>query len=210
MVLSPILVDAATENRMSDRAATPEPIRILVGYEWQKDARRRILPARSHHKRWGVWRDIAKKECDTLRSSADKRPGSVPFRASVERLRGTHGQFLLGDLIERMRRADILLMDIGSSGPDRLNSNVLLEIGIILGLDPTLAAKSLFVLKPEGLELPSDLVGFLATDYRETNGPLKLVDAPGFRPALRAAIRRYAVERSMIGPPTRGKTETGD
>ena len=67
--------------------------------------------------------------------------------------------------------------------------------------------RDLFILKPAGgpklttLSTPSDLQGFLFTDYRlkSDDRSIEIIDALGFRAALRSAIHRKAKEHNMVG-----------
>ena len=189
---------------MTVSTATPASftsIRLCVGYPWAKDEHLNPVPVKSDP-RWRWVRDYAINAGNTVRRSLAKRkPGSTTFRLDVARLRGTHGQFLLQNLRERIQSADILLFDIGSLDGSGFNQNVLIETGMALALAAS-TSKHTFILKPSRLDLPSDLHGFLVTNYeaKARGKGLKLQDALGFHAALRSAIRRVAESRGMSGP----------
>jgi len=89
-------------------------------------------------------------------------------------------------------------MDIGNRNCTGYNSNVLIELGIALGLGK-LDSAAVFVLKPRARKLPSDLAGFLVTDYAKDGDSLALSDKPGFNAALRTKLMSLAESRGMIG-----------
>lgn len=108
---------------------------------------------------------------------------------------------LLENLRARIQSADILLFDIGARDGKRFNENVVLEAGMALAFSAVMV-KRIFILKPKELALPSDLQGFLVSDYRLEEGEerLRLEDGLGFHAALRSAIRDVAEIRGMAGP----------
>ena len=108
---------------------------------------------------------------------------------------------LLHNLCDRIQSADILLFDIGACDGKRFNENVVLEAGMALAFS-TVMAKRIFILKPKKLAHPSDLQGFLVSNYRLEEGVerLKLEDGLGFHAALRSAIHQVAEIRGMVGP----------
>lgn len=174
-------------------------IRLCVGYQWGKDKQLNLIAAKSDP-RWQPIRGFAMKAGEAVRRSLTKRkPASTPFRLDIARLRGTHGQFLLQDLRERIQSADILIFDIGPRDGAGFNQNVLIELGMALAATPP---KHVFILKQLRADLPSDLQGFLVTNYEESahGGGFRLLDALGFHAALRSAIRRVAESRGMVGP----------
>ena len=107
---------------------------------------------------------------------------------------------ILNSVRQRIRDADVLIMDIGNSQNDGFNPNVLIEVGMALGFSHHLD-QALFILKPQGQILPSDLHGFLVTDYSFEGSEFRLVDSQGFHAALRSTVQRIAEERLMIGRP---------
>jgi hypothetical protein len=118
---------------------------------------------------------------------------------------------LLENLRDRIRDADILIMDIGSSDGTGLNHNVLLETGMAIAYGSE-RLRDIFILKPSKLREPSDLTGFLFTNYSVIKGSsaIKIVDAHGFQAALRSSIIRIAQERQMIGARRRPNVESED
>jgi len=109
---------------------------------------------------------------------------------------------LLDNLRGRIEAADILIMDIGSADGQSFNPNVLLETGMAVAYCSATLRKP-FILKPASLLEPSDLKGFLFTDYELADrgpGVIRLLDDAGFQAALRSTIISIAFERGMIGP----------
>ena len=183
------------------------PIRILVSYEWEKESTEigsPLKPVRKHT-RWKNISERVRRISEEVQKITDGT--KAPFKCSIRvgRLRGLQGAFLLETLIDRIGMADILIADIGSdSMPCGINHNVLIELGMALG-GVASQNKKIFILKPEAVSHPSDLNGFLFTDYRyeEESSTLKLLDDAGFRAALRSRMLEIARDRGMLGaPPT--------
>jgi len=174
------------------------PADIFVAYPWSKDEASAVVAPRADIR----WKSIQKQiegAVAAVEKSAAKRPATRPFNIHVRRLRGRHGQFLLFTLLERLKNAELLVMDIGSSDGDGFNQNVLVELGMAIGLDK-LAAVGIFILMPKGLLLPSDLQGFLYSAYElNADGEIKFVDPQGFHAAIRSSIRDIARRKGMLG-----------
>lgn len=179
----------------------PPIIRIAVGYPWSRNNDNQVVAAIAD-KRWRSIRDCVTPIGDWVKAYVSQRlPAPAPFVLEVARLRGTHGRMLLDNLRTRIAESDILIMDIGSSDGSVFNNNVLLEAGMAIAHESE-AIRDIFILKPASLNAPSDLNGFLFTDYQisDSKGSIKIIDVPGFQAALRSAVLRKARERNMIGP----------
>jgi hypothetical protein len=178
--------------------ANPSAIRVLVGYPWAKNENGPVS-ARSDG-RWNSIRSYVKPVGEWIKTTVSRRTAApVPFVFEVARLRGTHGKMLLDDLRVRIPEADILILDIGSIDGNAFNCNVLLETGMAIAQDAK-AFRDIFILKPANLHAPSDLLGFLFTEYTVAGGDaIKLIDVAGFQAALRGSVLRKARERGMIG-----------
>jgi len=189
----------------SDIGPRPRCIKILVGYEWAKDVTkvvdRRLVSPRVDP-RWQFIKGKLLSVTKAVETMASKRsPSTNQLDIRIERLRGSHGQMLLDNLRGRIEAADILVMDIGSADGKSFNSNVLLETGMAVAYGFA-ALRKPFILKPAGVHAPSDLKGFLFTDYEPANrgdGVIRLLDDAGFRAAVRSTIVSIAFEREMIG-----------
>jgi len=186
------------ENSRADNASVSR-ITVVVGYPWSKDGDDLIDPR--NDERWKFLKGKIKSETCALQTIAGQRPGRNRLDVSIRRLRGRHGDMILNAVRSRIEEADVLVLDIGDAEGKGFNANVLIEVGVALGLDHHLR-QNLFVLKPKKLPLPSDLGGFLVSDYVVTEKQLKLSDDPGFRAALRSSLIRMAERRQMIGPPS--------
>lgn len=181
--------------------STPaRPIRVRVGYPWTLTTDGTPYVARSDA-RWKAIRDIVKPAFKWIETYNSKRH-APPQQLEIDfaRLRGTHGQFLLENLKTRISDADILILDIGTTAGDGLNPNVLLECGLALGLHME-KKNRIFILKPTTQKTPSDLNGFLFTEYDvdAKSATIQLNDKNGFVAALRSTILAIARERHMIG-----------
>ena len=181
--------------------AQPPVIRVAVGYPWAKSDDDHVVAAIADA-RWKCIRDCVISERERMKKFvARRKPVPVLFDLDVSRLRGTHGRMLLDNLRSRIPEADILIMDIGARDGKGFNCNVLLETGMSIAQENG-ALRDLFILKPVNLPAPSDLQGFLFTEYKVTSdeGSIKIIDSVGFQAALRSAIVRKARELNMIGP----------
>jgi hypothetical protein len=172
------------------------PIQILVSHEWEKNCDE-IVPVRQD-KRWIGIRDLIKKVTNDVEKRLKDRPGEKTLEIQIKRLRGQHGQFILNALIDRIDQGDILIVDIGGERYGSYNPNVLIELGIALGMGK-LHSENLFILKPVGLNWPSDLQGILYTEYELEKNTLKLKDSIGFHAALRGCLINTARQKNMIG-----------
>jgi hypothetical protein len=195
---------------MIDRDSTTNnfPIQVFVSYEWGKDEQKNVI-VRSDP-RWKSLRAILQLVADEVMTRAKGyEVGDKVLDIRINRLRGRHGQFILRSLQQRIERGDILIMDIGSSDGKGVNSNVLIELGIALGLDK-MASEGLFIFKPEAADLPSDLRGILITDYKLLDGQIQIVDEEGLRAALRTTLVNLAAVRGMLGPKKKQGVEIED
>lgn len=177
------------------------PVQIYVSYAWGKDGDDLIPPRQD--KKWRNLQSLIKNVVDEVKKRVEKRPGEFALDVRINRLRGRHGSHLLGTLRERINRGDVLVMDIADTEVAGVgfNPNVMLELGMAIGIGK-LEARGLFVLKPKTLKWPSDLSGFLYSEYdpEKTNvDNYRLADTQGFRAALRSAIEEIARARGMIG-----------
>ena len=187
-------------GELSD-GARPPVIRVVVGYPWAKDDDNHVVAAIADA-RWKCIRDCVISERERVKKFVARRlPAPVLFDFDVSRLRGTHGRMLLDNLRSRITEADILIMDIGARDGKGLNCNVLLETGMSIAQENG-PLRDLFILKPANFSAPSDLQGFLFSDYRviSQEGAIKIIDSVGFQAALRSAIVRKAREFNMVGP----------
>lgn len=171
-------------------------IQILVSHEW--DADDNGIVSIYQDKKWKPLRKLIKKVTDDVKKRSENRPGDRKLDIQIKRLRGQHGQFILKALLDRIEQGDILIVDIGGERHGEYNPNVLIELGIALGMGK-LDSENLFILKPVSLTWPSDLHGILYTDYEVNDDSLKLKDAVGFHAALRGTLMNLARQKNMLG-----------
>jgi hypothetical protein len=104
-------------------------------------------------------------------------------------------------------------MDIGSDrGDAHANSNVLIELGMAIAIDSD-SRRGIFVLKPDTCDWPSDLNGFLYTEYKNTpsdENKLELFDYHGFDAAVRSVLLDLARTREMLDSPNVSIVEVQD
>lgn len=198
-------------------------VTVAVGYGWQKfdeeesnqvDSEKNevtqsggIVPSRGYEvlydKFWISLRDVLKQRADGI-----KKSNGVDI--TVKRLRASHGKLVWGSILENIKNADILVFDISqppqempkeecdiSSVIKGFNSNVLVEVGVALGMN-----KRVLLLCPKHLfeEVPSDLKGFLWTLYTgsisKENFTRTFCDARGFQNAFMGMLRETIKEKS--------------
>ena len=193
-------------------ASKAMPIKVLVGYGWQKflgdDSKQKGKDV-LYDTFWKSLRDIFRQSCDNFKKLKDGTDVAV----SLKRLRASHGRFVWPTIEQRIGEADLLIFDVAEAPkhdlPDktenitkvlkRLNSNVLLEIGYALG-----CRKRVLLMCPKHLfnKVPSDLQGFLWTLYTGSicEGALKrtLVDEYGTMNAFRGMLREIAHEKLNV------------
>jgi hypothetical protein len=173
------------------------PIQIFVSYPWAKDDENNITVR--NDVRWKSLSSLLKKVATEVHNrSKNYHLGKRNLDIRINRLRGRHGQFLLKTLRHRIERGNILIMDIGNFEGNNLNANVLIELGIALGLNK-LDSECLFIIKPKKVNLPSDLNGILISEYDLKDGEIKLTDEVGFNAALRSTLMDLASTKKMIG-----------
>ena len=194
--------------------AAPFPIEEFLCYEWEKEDSMgsKVPKALRQQRRWNGLRELIKSTIDNVKTRAAKTPGLYSLQIRVNRLRGRHGMYVLATLRERIRKADILVIDIGSAEPCSANANTLLELGIAICQGKS-ESGSLFILKPQELKWPSDLNGIMYTEYDgvgSKDGSPKLLDRLGFDAALRTRILVLARNRNMVGYPKKISVEYDD
>jgi len=189
----------------------PEPIQIFVSYEWDKEYKNgtKVPKPVRQQERWNRLRCLIEATVRNVETRAEKRPGPCSLQIRINRLRGRHGMALLSILRERILRADIVIIDIGSDEQNVANANTLLELGLAVSAGKS-EQGSLFILKPNSLKWPSDLDGILYTEYKNPDSGKnipELVDRVGFDAALRGRILELARERKMLGSPEKSSVE---
>ena len=174
------------------------PITLSVGYGWSE-----------HHgtgglnDHWRFLRNEVQKAAAELEKRGDKRRGAKnPLRISINRLRGRHGNTLIGGLLQKIDRSDILFFDISGKNP-----NVHFELGYALAQKGAGSGR-VYVFSEEGEKACSDLTGYMLSQYRlntasgkpKKGAPLMtLLDPIGFRSALVASLIEVAKDRGMWG-----------
>ena len=193
-------------------ASKAMPIKVLVGYGWQKfhgdDSQRKGRDV-LYDTFWKSLRNIFQQSCNNFK----KLKNGTEVAVSLKRLRASHGRFVWPTIEQRIGEADLLIFDVAAAPEqdlpnttedimnvlDRLNSNVLLEIGYALG-----RGKRILLMCSNHLfaKVPSDLQGFLWTLYTGSicNGELsrKLVDEYGTMNAFRGMLREIAHEKLNV------------
>lgn len=182
------------------------PITVTGAYPWQQGNVRQDA-------KWAFLRNLAQKATEDVEKRIKenkKRAGRVfvqkvrPYSFRAERLRAGHGNTLIDSIMDRIKRADILLVDIADRNP-----NVLFELGCGVAYS-RLIQKRVFILdevkKTKNHDLinktPSDLQGMMFSFYYKTGSKstgvkYTLKDATGFHAALRSAIIDVARIKNM-------------
>lgn len=162
----------------NNEKTTLHGITVAVGYGWQKFDESEILPQDKKPNGYDVlydafWKSIKSKfqpKCEGVKKSLNAK-------ISFKRLRASHGKLVWNSILKNINNADVLVFDVAAAPEAKdmpkdwsnikdviksFNYNVLVEIGVALGLD-----KRVVLMCPNHLfkEVPSDLKGYLWTTY---------------------------------------------
>ena len=158
--------------------STVKGITVAVGYGWQKV----VEPEASSNDKKpngyevlydAFWKSIKTKflpKCKGVEKS-------LKAKISFKRLRASHGKLVWESILKNINNADVLVFDVAAAPEAKampknrsdikdviksFNYNVLVEIGLALGLD-----KRVVLMCPDHLfeKVPSDLKGYLWTKY---------------------------------------------
>jgi nucleoside 2-deoxyribosyltransferase len=197
----------AASSKQQAASSKQLPITLLIGYRWSESPDKK---EDGLNDRWRFLRDQVQTAADELGKRAAQRTGAPnKLRVSVGRLRGHHGTTLMGGILRKIERADILLFDITGDNP-----NVHFELGYALAIKGADSGR-VFVFRENGKDKTnsadkpcSDLSGYMLTLYQRsetTTGKsgskpsFKLNDPKGFLAALRTILIGLAEEREMWG-----------
>jgi len=122
------------------------------------------------------------------RANAPAHKGINKFAVGVDRLRARRGSTLLGSLLKRIKRADILVFDIST-----MNANVLFELGYAMAIKGSNKGRVFVFCREDCQKKASDLQGIFFTFY----GPRGLQDQQGFHAAMRSSIIDAARKHDM-------------
>ena len=153
-------------------------ITVAVGYGWQMFDESETSNKDKKSKGYDVlydafWKSIRDKflpKCKGVKKSLNAK-------ISFKRLRASHGKLVWNSILKNINNADVLVFDVAAAPKvedmpkdwsnikdviKSFNYNVLVEIGVALGLD-----KHVVLMCPDHLfeEVPSDLKGYLWTKY---------------------------------------------
>lgn len=163
---------------VDNEKATLYGITVAVGYGWQKFDESETSFKDEKPNGYDVlydafWKSIKTKflpKCKGVEKS-------LKAKISFKRLRASHGKLVWESILKNINDADVLVFDVAAA-PDAknmpkdwsdikdvihsFNYNVLVEIGVALGLD-----KRVVLMCPDHLfdYVPSDLKGYLWTTY---------------------------------------------
>ena len=200
-----------------DRIIKPFCINVYVGYGWDSHRNSDIdkkLECKNalEDKYWKFWRSHLVSFAKKIETHFKKQ--KLDIAICVKRLRATHSQFVFQSIKEKIEDADVLIFDISGNLDYGLgfNSNVLLELGVALGINKEpfvicnnkLKSENLKKIKPQEIacpRFPSDLNGFTVSYYTadESKGQwsAKFEEFQAFFTKLRGSIinainRKYA------------------
>ena len=178
-----------------ERGTGPDGVvRVVVSYAWSKDQTSRSDP------RWTFIRDIVRQCCDEARKRALKLDTNFLGAFTVVRLRATHGEQVLPEMIKRISGADVYLADIAGANGGTANPNVMMEVGVALHAFSQDRRRT-FLLKPEDVDPPSNLSGLIWTNYTARKNEITLDDHPGFRAAMVSSLIGRAIDRGLLVSP---------
>ena len=153
-------------------------ITVAVGYGWQMFDESEPSNKDKKPKGYDVlydafWNSIRDKFLPKCRGVGN----SLNAKISFKRLRASHGKLVWESILKNINNADVLVFDVAAAPKAKdmhkdwsnikdviksFNYNVLVEIGVALGLD-----KRVVLMCPDHLfdKVPSDLKGYLWTKY---------------------------------------------
>lgn len=187
-------------------------VKVSVGYGWQKfdtDGIAIGVNAVDSDCFWGTLKDTFDVKAIAINDS--------PCEVELGRLRSSHGCFVWKSIVDHIASSDVLIFDIANppdfsdnekleslcEGDDitdlisRFNENVLVELGVAIGL-----GKETLMLCPESMfpHVPSDLKGFHWSLYRleitEEGYRRKFVDPKGLSSAYQGMLRGAALKKA--------------
>ena len=208
---------------IANNAVKRHGITVAVGYGWQKfDSQEMddvVIGAENaltqkdvkagynvlHDEFWKSIKGKFKPKCDGVEKA-------LKAKISFKRLRASHGKIVWQSILDGIKTADVLIFDIAQA-PEKMpvkesdiktvlsgfNANVLVEIGVALGLD-----KRVVLMCPEHLfrYVPSDLKGYLWTTYTGSiskNGFKRvLCDERGLQNAFMGMLREAIIEKNQV------------
>ena len=162
----------------NNEKTTLRGITVAVGYGWQMFDESEPSNKDKKTKGYDVlydafWKSIRDKflpKCEGVKKS-------LKAKISFKRLMASHGKLVWNSILKNINNADVLVFDVAAAPDVRampkdrsdikdviksFNYNVLVEIGVALGLD-----KRVVLMCPDHLfeKVPSDLKGYLWTKY---------------------------------------------
>lgn len=198
-------------------------VTVAVGYGWEKFDESEISSEKGtfskgyevlHDKFWKSLKEKFVNKYERVEAGFKERFPDAEVRVSFKRLRASHGKQVWPSILENLKKADILLFDIAqppethtlSDEPEDIknvlktfNTNVLVEIGVALGLD-----KRVVLMCPKHLfdQIPSDLKGYFWTTYTGTvnkkNFTRNFSDERGIQNAFIGMVREVFNEKLGI------------
>lgn len=186
-------------------------VKVYIGYGWGK------FDAKDKERLHGH-EILADQFWQSLKDKFDRKQISVPsyqdkIRVSCNRLRGIHGKEIWATVRDRIAKADVLIFDVAAAINPKLlvdiydgdditgkitsfNSNVLIEIGVALGM-----GKRVLLLCPKNLfkKIPSDLQGYLwsvySIKYENDVFVRRFADEYGINAAFGSMLRSAAIDK---------------
>ena len=163
---------------VDNEKATLRGITVAVGYGWQMFDESEPSNKDKKPKGYDVLYDAFWKSIrDKFLPKCEGVGNSLNAKISFKRLRASHGKLVWKSILKNINDADIVVFDVAAAPNAKkiksdavdikkviksFNYNVLVEIGVALGLD-----KRVVLMCPNHLfdEVPSDLKGYLWTKY---------------------------------------------
>jgi hypothetical protein len=198
----------------NNEKTTLRGITVAVGYGWQKfdesEASSKDKKANGYNVLYDeFWKSIKSK----FQPKCEGVGNSLNAKISFKRLRASHGKLVWKSILKNINDADIVVFDVAAAPNAKkiksdavdikkviksFNYNVLVEIGVALGLD-----KRVVLMCPNHLfdEVPSDLKGYLWTTY---TGEISkegfkrcFCDERGIQNAFMGMLREAIQEKNM-------------
>lgn len=178
-------------------------VKVFVGYGWQKFEEHEKAKKTGREVLSDAFWNSLREKFESFYTKGKADGGADTRRVEINRLRASIGQYILQSIARKIERADILIFDIadvrnvvaakGRKKDRSFNANVLLEVGIAMGLKK----ENIILMCPEHIHLPSDLAGILVAKYtaKWVKGTLvrTFADEIGVATQYRGMLRRVCL-----------------
>lgn len=130
-------------------------------------------------------KNVINKIIKTIKKNFDghNHVEGLPYKIEFRKLRASAGRFLFERIFERIKEANILLVDISGNNP-----NVMMELGIALALQKETRFPEIYLLQKGKIKTPSNINGYFVNMYTVEEEPI-ISDSH----SLNASIKNFII-----------------